>query len=72
MIDTLPDNVELLENTQLMNGIKNKDSINCKFKNKINYKKNYLLYKWFFKIIGIKKNYNFPLNFNSKHDKTIN
>ena len=62
MIDILPDNVELLENSQLNEWLKNKDSIICKFNNhKITTKKIIFCTNGFLKSLGIKNNYNFPL-----------
>ena len=62
MVDTLPDNVELLENTQLDEWSKNSDTIICKFNNhKIITKKIIFCTNGFLKSLGIKNNYNFPL-----------
>ena len=62
MVDTLPDNVELLENTQLNEWSKNSDTIICKFNNhKIITKKIIFCTNGFLKSLGIKINYNFPL-----------
>ena len=62
MIDTLPDNVELIEKCQLLEWKKIKDSIDCKFKNyNIFTKKIIFCTNGFLKSLGIKKNYNFPL-----------
>ena len=62
MIDTLPDNVELLEMTQLDEWSKNSDTIICKFNNhKIITKKIIFCTNGFLKSLGIKNNYNFPL-----------
>ena len=62
MVDTLPDNVELLENTQLDEWSKNSDTIVCKFNNhKIITKKIIFCTNGFLKSLGIKNNYNFPL-----------
>jgi glycine/D-amino acid oxidase-like deaminating enzyme len=62
MIDTLPDNVELIEKCQLLEWKKIKDSIDCKFKNyNISTKKIIFCTNGFLKSLGIKKNYNFPL-----------
>ena len=62
MVDTLPDNVELLENTQLNEWSKNSDTIICKFNNhKIITKKIIFCTNGFLKSLGIKNNYNFPL-----------
>ncbi|MDB3942350.1 FAD-binding oxidoreductase, partial [Candidatus Pelagibacter sp.] len=62
MVDILPDNVELLENTQLDEWSKNSDTIICKFNNhKIITKKIIFCTNGFLKSLGIKNNYNFPL-----------
>ena len=62
MIDTLPDNVELIEKSQLFEWQKYKDSIYCKFKNnRIITKKIIFCTNGFLKSLGIKVNYNFPL-----------
>jgi glycine/D-amino acid oxidase-like deaminating enzyme len=62
MIDILPDNVELLENSQLNEWSKNNDTIVCKFNNhKINAQKIIFCTNGFLKSLGIKNNYNFPL-----------
>jgi len=62
MIDTLSDNVELIEQSQLFNWEKYKDRIYCKFKNnKIITNKIIFCANGFLKSLGIKENYNFPL-----------
>ena len=62
MIDTLPNNVELYENTLLTQWYKEKDFINCKFQNtSIKTKKIIFATNGYLKSLGIKKNYNFPL-----------
>ena len=62
MVDTLPKNVELYENSSLSKWSKEKDFINCKFKNStIKTKKIIFATNGFFKSLGIKKNYNFPI-----------
>ena len=62
MIDTLPDNIELIEKSELLEWKKNKDSIDCMFKkNNIITKKVIFCTNGFLKSLGIKKNYNFPL-----------
>ena len=62
MVDTLTDNIELLENSQLNNWSNNNDTIICKFNNhKIITKKIIFCTNGFLKSLGIKKNYNFPL-----------
>ena len=51
MIDTLPSNVNLLENSFLINWKINNGKIICEFKKgTIKSKKNYICYKWIFKI----------------------
>ncbi len=62
MIDTLPNNVELYENTLLTQWYKEKDFINCEFQNRtIKTKKIIFATNGYLKSLGIKKNYNFPL-----------
>jgi len=62
MVDTLPGNVELLENSQLNVWSKNSDTIICKFNNhKIITKKIIFCTNGFLRSLGIKDNYNFPL-----------
>ena len=62
MIDVLPSNVTLYENSTLLEWKKNKSIINCKFKDaKIYTKKIIFCMNGFMRSLGIKKNYNFPL-----------
>ncbi|MDC1496624.1 FAD-binding oxidoreductase [Pelagibacteraceae bacterium] len=62
MIDVLPKNVCLYENSSLLNWNKTKDIISCKFKNgKIKTKKIIFATNGFLKSLGIKSNYNFPI-----------
>jgi len=62
MIDTLPENVNLYENSFLLNWKKLNGIINCDFKNgSINTKKIIFATNGFLKSLGIKKNYNFPI-----------
>ena len=62
MIDTLPNNVELFENSSLYEWSKEKDFINCKFKNNsIKTKKIIFATNGFLRSLGIKKSYNFPI-----------
>jgi glycine/D-amino acid oxidase-like deaminating enzyme len=62
MIDTLPDSVELLENSQLNEWSKNNNAIICKFNNhKITTKKIIFCTNGFLKSLGVKNYYNFPL-----------
>ena len=62
MIDTLPENVELYENSLLLNWKKINNMINCNFKNG-NIKTNKIIFatNGFLKSLGIKRNYNFPI-----------
>jgi len=62
MIDVLPKNVFLYENSSLLNWDKTKDIITCEFKNgKIKTKKIIFATNGFLKSLGIKSNYNFPI-----------
>ena len=62
MIDVLPSNVCLYENSSLLNWNKNKDVIFCNFKNgQIKTKKIIFATNGFLKSLGIKSNYNFPI-----------
>src|SRR5210317_2509146 len=62
MIDTLPSNVNLIENSFLMNWIINNGKIICEFKKGIiKTKKIIFATNGFLKSLDIKKNYNFPL-----------
>ena len=62
MIDTLPNNVDLYENSPLLSWKKNNDIITCKFKNsEIRTKKIIFCTNGFLRSLGIKSNYNFPL-----------
>ena len=62
MIDTLPSNIELFEQTQLLEWKKINSTIYCKFKNNnISTKKIIFCTNGFLKSLGIKVNYNFPL-----------
>jgi|TARA_B110000261_G_scaffold162661_1_gene206758 glycine/D-amino acid oxidase-like deaminating enzyme len=62
MIDALPGNVELFENSFLIEWKKNINNIDCKFKNnKILSKKIIFCTNGFSKSLGLKKMYNFPL-----------
>jgi glycine/D-amino acid oxidase-like deaminating enzyme len=62
MIDTLPENVNLYENSILLNWRKLNGIINCDFKNgSIKTKKIIFATNGFLKSLGIKRNYNFPI-----------
>ncbi len=62
MIDTLPENVDLYENSLLLNWKKNNGKIICNFKNgTIEANKIIFATNGFLKSLGIKENYNFPI-----------
>ena len=62
MVNALPNNVVLYENSCLLNWSKNKDFIICNFKNGIIKTKNIIFAtNGFLKSLGIKSNYNFPI-----------
>jgi glycine/D-amino acid oxidase-like deaminating enzyme len=62
MVDVLPKNVCLYENSSLLKWNKTKDFISCEFKNgKINTKNIIFATNGFLKSLGIKSNYNFPI-----------
>jgi glycine/D-amino acid oxidase-like deaminating enzyme len=72
MIDTLPINVQLFENSTLYDWRKNKDIISCNFKNaKINTKKIIFATNGFLKTLGIKVNYNFPLTLTASMTRVL-
>jgi len=62
MINILPKNIKLYENSTLLSWNSDKDIITCKFKNvNIITKKIIFCTNGFLKSLGIKENYNFPL-----------
>ena len=62
MIEALPSNIKLYENSKLLKWVKNKDFISCDFKNgKIDSKKIIFCTNAFLRSLNIKKNYNFPI-----------
>ena len=62
MVDTLPENVSLFENSTLLEWKKYKDIISCSFENgNISTKKIIFATNGFLQSLGIKSNYNFPL-----------
>ena len=72
MIDVLPNNVVLYENSHLLNWNKNKDSISCKFKNgKIDTKKVIFATNGFLKSLNIKPNYNFPITLTASMTRSL-
>jgi len=72
MIDTLSDNVQLFENSPLLEWKKEKDKIICYFKNgTIKTKKIIFATNGFLKSLGIKKNYNFPITLTASMTRTL-
>ena len=72
MVDVLPKNVSLFENSSLLSWNKTKDIISCEFKNgKINTKKIIFATNGFLKSLGIKSNYNFPITLTASMTRTL-
>ena len=72
MIDTLPDNVNLYENSSLLNWKKKNDTVICKFKNgSIKTKKIIFATNGFLKSLGIKSNYNFPITLTASMTRSL-
>ena len=62
MVDTLPENVSLYENSSLLDWKKVNDTVICNFRNgSIKTKKIIFATNGFLKSLGIKSNYNFPI-----------
>ena len=72
MIDTLPENVNLYENSLLLNWKKINGRINCNFKNGT-IKTNKIIFatNGFLKSLGIKKNYNFPITLTASMTRAL-
>ena len=72
MIDTLPENVNLYENSLLLNWEKINDTINCNFKNGSIKTKNIIFAtNGFLKSLGIKTNYNFPITLTASMTRSL-
>jgi len=72
MIDSLPNNVELYENSSLLEWEKNKDVIFCKFKNSnVTSKKIIFCTNGFLRSLGIRTNYNFPLTLTASMTRSL-
>ena len=72
MIDTLPENVNLYENSSLLNWNKVNDTIICNFKNgSIKTKKIIFATNGFLKSLGIKSNYNFPITLTASMTRSL-
>tara|TARA_B100001142_G_scaffold19698_1_gene18325 strand:- start:1310 stop:2614 length:1305 start_codon:yes stop_codon:yes gene_type:complete len=73
MIDTLPENVNLYENSFLIDWKKTNGKINCNFKNgSIKTKKIIFATNGFLKSLGIKSNYNFPITLTASMTRSLN
>ncbi|WP_440927289.1 NAD(P)/FAD-dependent oxidoreductase [Candidatus Pelagibacter sp.] len=72
MIDTLPKNINLYENSLLLKWEKVKDTVVCKFKNGlIKTKKIIFATNGFLKSLGIKSNYNFPITLTASMTRSL-
>ena len=72
MIDTLPENVNLYENSLLLEWKKKNDAVICKFKNgSIKTKKIIFATNGFLKSLGIKSNYNFPITLTASMTRSL-
>jgi len=72
MIDTLPRNVQLFENSALINWKKNDDIILCTFKDAtIKTKKIIFATNGFLKSLRIKSNYNFPITLTASMTRSL-
>ena len=72
MIDTLPENVNLYENSSLLDWKKKNDTVICKFKNSsIKTKKIIFATNGFLKSLGVKSNYNFPITLTASMTRSL-
>ena len=72
MIDTLPENIDLFENTQLLNWNKSNDKIICQFQNnKIETKKIIFCTNGFLRSLNVKKNYSFPITLTASMTRSL-
>ncbi len=72
MIDALPTNVQLFENSLLIKWNKNNDYYSCDFKNgNIKTKKIIFATNGFLKSLGIKSNYNFPITLTASMTRSL-
>jgi len=73
MIDTLPDNVELFENTQLLKWKATNNKIECQFtNNKIITNNIIFCTNGFLRSLNIKKNYSFPITLTASMTRPLN
>ncbi len=72
MLDVLPKNVQLFENTSLLKWKKNNNIISCFFRNGI-IKTNKIIFatNGFLKSLGIKSNYNFPITLTASMTRSL-
>ncbi len=72
MVDTLPENVNLFENSFLLSWRKLNGKINCNFKDgSIKTNKVIFATNGFLKSLGIKKNYNFPITLTASMTRSL-
>ena len=72
MIEALPTNVNLYENSALLNWRKSGDTIICNFKNgSVKTKKIIFATNGFLKSLGIKANYNFPITLTASMTRSL-
>ena len=72
MINALPNNVELYENSYLLNWANKKDYILCKFEaGNITTKNIIFATNGFLKSLGLKSNYNFPITLTASMTRTL-
>ena len=72
MTDSLPENINLYENSLLLNWEKTKDAVICTFKNgSIKTKKIIFATNGFLKSLGIKSNYNFPITLTASMTRSL-
>ncbi len=73
MVDTLPENVELYENTQLLNWKKTNNKIECQFsKNKIITNNIIFCTNGFLGSLNVRKNYSFPITLTASMTRPLN
>ena len=72
MVDTLPENVNLYENSSLLSWKKINNTIICNFKNgSVKTKKIIFATNGFLKSLGIKSNYNFPITLTASMTRSL-
>ena len=73
MVNALPENVRLFENTTLLKWNKSNENIDCSFeKNNIKTKKIIFCTNGFLSNLGIKKRYNFPITLTASMTRPLN